>query len=126
MTGEPIKLLDGRYGPYVTDGTTNASLPKDAPPDDLTFEQALRVVGRSRGTGRGATKRAAARRSAKPATEKDRPPEERNVAQAQKTPRKTASPTTVAVTTRVTTARRARAADGNRPAPWRASGSGKC
>ena len=41
ITNEPIKLLSGRFGHYVTDGTTNASLPKGATPDDLTFEQAV-------------------------------------------------------------------------------------
>jgi DNA topoisomerase-1 len=44
ITGEPVKLLDGRYGPYVTDGTTNASLPKGAAVESLTFEQALALL----------------------------------------------------------------------------------
>ena len=41
VTQEPVKLLEGRYGPYVTDGQTNASLPKGMAPDALTFAEAL-------------------------------------------------------------------------------------
>jgi len=44
VTEEPIKLLEGRYGPYVTDGTTNASIPKGATPEDVTFEHALQLL----------------------------------------------------------------------------------
>jgi DNA topoisomerase-1 len=42
--GATIKLLAGRYGPYVTDGTTNASLPKDADPTALTPAQAIDLL----------------------------------------------------------------------------------
>ena len=35
-TGVDVQILSGRYGPYVTDGTANASLSKDMEPDDLT------------------------------------------------------------------------------------------
>jgi DNA topoisomerase I len=44
VTQEPIKLLDGRYGPYVTDGETNASLPKGVAPDEVTQEQAQQLL----------------------------------------------------------------------------------
>ena len=43
-TGAPIKLLAGRYGPYVTDGMTNASLPRDADPAQLTAEEAVALL----------------------------------------------------------------------------------
>ena len=46
--GSTIKLLSGRYGPYVTDGTVNASLPKTSNPDALTYEQALELLAARR------------------------------------------------------------------------------
>jgi DNA topoisomerase I len=42
--GADIKLMNGRYGPYVTDGTTNATLPKDVAQDDLTLEIAIGLL----------------------------------------------------------------------------------
>ena len=43
-----IQLLDGRYGPYVTDGKTNASLPKGADPEETTLEQAVAMLEKKR------------------------------------------------------------------------------
>lgn len=44
VTGNEVKLLDGRYGPYVTDGVTNASLPKGVDAADLSLEKALELL----------------------------------------------------------------------------------
>ncbi len=44
VTGQNVKLLDGRYGPYVTDGQTNASLPKGLPAEGLTLDAALQLL----------------------------------------------------------------------------------
>ncbi len=44
VTKQKIQLLDGRYGPYVTDGETNASLPKATPAEELTFQEALDLL----------------------------------------------------------------------------------
>jgi DNA topoisomerase-1 len=62
--GQTVKLLAGRYGPYVTDGTTNASIPKAMNPDQLTWEQAQELLAARRDAGpspkRGGFKRKAA------------------------------------------------------------------
>jgi DNA topoisomerase-1 len=43
-SGKEIKVMSGRYGPYVTDGTTHATLPKTADPKSVTLEQAVEWI----------------------------------------------------------------------------------
>jgi DNA topoisomerase-1 len=40
----PLQVLEGRYGPYVTDGTTNASVPRGTDPATLTLEDARSLL----------------------------------------------------------------------------------
>jgi DNA topoisomerase-1 len=43
-TEAEIRLMEGRYGAYVTDGTTNATLPKTIDKDALTLEEAAQLI----------------------------------------------------------------------------------
>ena len=73
-TEAEIRLMEGRFGPYVTDGTTNATLPKSLAPDQLTLEEAAQLLDEraakgppaKKGRGRKApAKKAPARKKAK-------------------------------------------------------------
>jgi len=44
QTGAEVKLMEGRYGPYVTDGQVNASLPKASDPASLTIDAAVALL----------------------------------------------------------------------------------
>jgi DNA topoisomerase-1 len=74
VTEKPVQLLDGRYGPYVTDGTTNASLPKSMPPEEITFEDALDMLAVRAAKGpapkKAKKKKAAKKKATKKATKK--------------------------------------------------------
>jgi DNA topoisomerase-1 len=50
-SGASLRILDGRYGPYVTDGTTNASLPKGTLPDSVSVEQAVELLAARAASG---------------------------------------------------------------------------
>jgi DNA topoisomerase-1 len=65
-SGKEIKVMAGRYGPYASDGTTHATLPKGTEPKSVTLEQAVQWIdvkaakgpvkkGRGRGRGRRKT-----------------------------------------------------------------------
>lgn len=68
VTGAKVELLDGRYGPYVTDGVSNASLPKGIAPEELDFNEALNLLAAR--AAAGPSKKKAAKKSAKKATPK--------------------------------------------------------
>ncbi|MES2630968.1 MAG: type I DNA topoisomerase [Patescibacteria group bacterium] len=42
--GDGVKVLNGRYGPYITDGKKNAKIPKDQKPEEITHEQAIQML----------------------------------------------------------------------------------
>ena len=66
-TGKQLSVKAGRYGPYVTDGTTNATLPKTMEKDALTLEEAIALIRAKRASGSGkktAAKKTAAKKEA--------------------------------------------------------------
>ena len=47
-TGEELVLKDGRYGPYITDGKVNASMPRTLSQESLTLEDAVELINKKR------------------------------------------------------------------------------
>ena len=91
-TGLPMVVKDGRFGPYVTDGTTNASLRRGDDVEELTVERAAELLAERRAAGpskkKATKKKAPAKKkaTAKKATAKKKAP-------AKKAPAKKAAAT---------------------------------
>ncbi len=81
VTEKPVQILEGRFGPYITDGTTNVSLRKGMLPEEITFDEALGMLADKAALGpppkktakrKAATKKSPAKKAAtkKTATKK--------------------------------------------------------
>ncbi|MEM9616844.1 MAG: type I DNA topoisomerase [Pseudomonadota bacterium] len=67
-TGDPVNVMDGRYGPYVKHQKTNATLPNGTEPDTVTLEQALELIAAKE--KKPARKKATKKKAAKKKTTK--------------------------------------------------------
>lgn len=63
VSGKPIRLKDGRFGPYVTDGETNATVPRGENALEITFERAVELIADKRAKGPAPKKATTARKT---------------------------------------------------------------
>jgi len=70
-SGKPIRIKDGRFGAYVTDGVTNATIPRGETIEEIDFERAVQILADKRAKGPVVKKPAAKKPAAKkPVTKK--------------------------------------------------------
>ena len=65
-SGKPIKIKDGRFGAYVTDGVTNATIPRGETVEEVDFDRAVQLLAdkRAKGPAKPKAKKAPARKPA--------------------------------------------------------------
>lgn len=63
VSGKPVRVRDGRFGPYVTDGETNATIPRGDSVEDITFERATELLAIKRAKGPAKKRKAPAKKA---------------------------------------------------------------
>jgi DNA topoisomerase-1 len=71
--GAPVRVLSGRYGPYIKHGATNANVPKGADPQALTLDEAVKLLAEREAKGGGGKKKPARAVKAKAETTAKKP-----------------------------------------------------
>ncbi len=87
--GAAIKLMKGRFGPYVTDGSVNATVPKGSDPMTITLEEAAALIAERAAKGGGKTKKS--KKAAKAPAEKKADKKKTAPAKKKKAPAKKAA-----------------------------------
>ncbi|MDO7881041.1 type I DNA topoisomerase [Antiquaquibacter soli] len=72
VSEKAIKIKDGRFGAYVTDGTTNATIPRGESIEDIDYDRAVQLLAdkRAKGPAKPKAKTAARKTAARPAAKK--------------------------------------------------------
>jgi DNA topoisomerase-1 len=65
VDGQPVRVLSGRYGPYIKHGATNANVPRGSDPQALTLEEAVKLIAEREAKGGGTKKKPARATKAK-------------------------------------------------------------
>lgn len=73
--GKPVRVLSGRFGPYIKHGDTNANVPKGKDPAAITLEEAVALIAEraAKGGGKKPAKKAAAPKKAATKADGDKP-----------------------------------------------------
>ncbi len=70
VSGKPIRVRDGRFGPYVTDGVTNVTIPRGEKPEEITYEKAVQMLADKRAKGPAPKRGVRTNAAKKPAAKK--------------------------------------------------------
>ena len=99
-SGKKVVVKDGRFGPYVTDGETNATLRRDDEPETITQERAFELLAEKRAKGPTTRKKATKKSGTKKSTAK------KSTAKKSGTKKAAAKKSTARSTTKKTTAKK--------------------
>jgi len=89
VSGKEVTVKDGRFGAYVTDGETNATLRRDDDPETITPERGFELLAEKRAKG-PSTRRGAKKTTRKTATKATRKTAAKTTTTARKTAKKAA------------------------------------
>ena len=106
VSGKPVVVKDGRFGPYVTDGETNATLRKGDDPASITPERGFELLAEKRARGPVTRKRAAAKKTTAKKTTAQKTTDKKATAKTA-TAKQTTAKKTAATTAKATAARQA-------------------
>ena len=114
FVGSDIQVLNGRFGPYLSDGKLNGKIPKDREPASLTLEEAVELMETTgKPMRKGFGKKTAAKKAPakKTATKKAAAPKAETSAATKKAPAKKAAKKTTKKAAKKTTAKKSTAKD---------------
>ena len=97
VSGKPILLKDGRFGPYVTDGEVNATVPRGLPLEELDFDAAVQLIADKRAKGPAPKKSSAKKAPAKKKAAAKKPATKKAPAKRKVTATKTGNPKSVTI-----------------------------